>query len=356
MYRRRLDDIRKEHKGHPEGRNKRRMSKTKEHLVRMKGELVVSKFWLIPMEEDTNDGSGIGWVEEIEITDEENVPEKKEKAGITPTKPTDEWKKSHEPHQGMAPKSPWIKDPKKPIGAPIAGMPKWTKEKTKKGLGKGNHPGSSGDKWTDDLPSKGKGKYKTPQPKAKGTGKSKPLPTNKRVRDEEGWDWYPTGKPKREGQQTGHNPTMMRKGKGKKKMEEIFQEQEDEEEEEEDVEDDEEEEEEDEDEDDRYGYILQNNCRVPWDFLLDRAINADATTPKPPPPKLHTVQDREWGMTSNKKNEENKEKKRAGPHVILTKQEIERIVKMMAMEEEEGKKGGKDAAKAILSKYGCMGG
>ena len=116
------------------------MSKTKVHQVRMKGEIVVSKFWLIPMEDDTNDGSGIGWVEEIETTDEENVPEKEETAGIIPTKPTDSWKKSHEPYQGKVPQSPWIEDPQKPIGAPIAGMPKRNKEKMGKGLGKGNQP------------------------------------------------------------------------------------------------------------------------------------------------------------------------------------------------------------------------
>ena len=59
------------------------------------------------------------------------------------------------------------------------------------------------------------------------------------------------------------------------------------------------------------------------------------------------------GNSSNQKDEK---EKGVEPRVILTKKELESIVEMMAKEDGEGKKGGKDAAKAILTKYGCMGG
>ena len=42
--------------------------------------------------------------------------------------------------------------------------------------------------------------------------------------------------------------------------------------------------------------------------------------------------------------------------MIMTKKEIEGIVKMMKKEDREGRQQGRNAVKEILNKYGCRGG
>ena len=319
-----------------------KMSKTTEHQVRLKGEIVVSTYWLIPtdvdeeeeeQQQDPQKGYGNEGKEEMKYIMVDEDSETETKAEIIPTKPNNIWNPSQTaPKSAKSQISPWIKDAKQPIGAPIAGMPKR----------KDNKPGSSGDKWKEESRLQEKGKK--PQTKAKGEGE--PGQTSmKRGRDEEKWEWYPTGKPKTGGQQTGHKVPTKGKGKSWTKTKEIPQIQEVEEEEE-----DEEEEEEDEEEE-RYGHILKNGRRVPWDFLLDREIKLDATTPKPPPPKLCTVQN--MAQPSGKKDGKGKAVK---SHVIMTKEEIESIVNMMKKEDEEGRRQGRNAVKEILNKYGCRGG
>ena len=76
------------------------MSKTTVRQVRMKGEIVISNYWLTPTEVNDDEeekqyhpqeGYGKEWVEEMEYTMEEEEPEKEAKVEIIPTKPPKTW-------------------------------------------------------------------------------------------------------------------------------------------------------------------------------------------------------------------------------------------------------------------------
>ena len=339
------------------------MSKTTVTQIRRKGELVISNYWLIPTDvnsQGTSDEEMEGEMVEIETTEEDDEPGKAGWGKTYPTKPEASWRPiPTAPKQPKVLESPWITDIKQPIGAPIAGMP--TRNKYK-----GSQPGSSGDKWCEGTHYQ-KGGQKS-QPKAKGKGKPKSVQKKRGRVDDEDWDWYPKENPqnKKRGTQTGNKVTMKGKGKGMgRKMNEAPQELVEEEDEEEESDDDEEEEEEEEEEDERYGHILRDGLRVPWDLLLDREIMKDATTPKPPPPKLCNVQEKQPCVKGPKmapkpkgKQSEEDEGKGEGeePRVLLTKKELEHIMEMMEKEDEQGKKGKKGDEEEILIKYGRMGG
>ena len=119
------------------------------------------------------------------------------------------------------------------------------------------------------------------------------------------WEWYPQNIPGegkghkgRKKKETGKGPSKGQgkgyKGKGSR------QESEDE-------------------EDERYGHILKNGRRVPWDLLLDREIKMDVEA-KPPPPKLSSVR---YQQPSK---------------VFLTQEELGNIKKMMEQEDEDMEK------------------
>ena len=144
---------------------KTRMSKAKGMLVRKKGELVTRVYHHWPDSLLNSDEEEEG---EMEVEEEKSTPAKVEAKGmknIIPTKPppktptatttpkTAWWKE-----KGGKNPSPWMKNLKQVVGAPI------------------DKPGSSGDK------------------KRPPTNMPKPPPRKKATTEEKEWEWFPTGK------------------------------------------------------------------------------------------------------------------------------------------------------------------
>ena len=282
-------------------------------MVRMPGDVAISEYhyWDIPTimntqeaveeeegeneEEDYyNEGYDGGDEGAIEIgSSEEDTPQERAET-IVPTKPKEPIPTAPMRGQGRSEtqwKSPWLKDPKQPIGAPRDGPPI-----------KGGKPGSSGDKRNLNIHPTEKAAVKVP------------MPPKKREREEKEWEWYPQPNPgkKKVGQQTGTLDTNKGKGKGKGKEGKYKIPQDPEETEDE----------------ERYGHVLQNGRRVPWDLLLDREIKVEVT-PKPPPPKLSEVQ------KEAARKGKGKGKQVPQPRVKMTEEEIDKILRMME-EEDKG--------------------
>ena len=214
-------------------------------------------------------GSRDGGTDQEEVQMEEVISTKPETP--IPTKP-------------KIPENPWMKDITQPIGAPITGEMGKMKESPKD-----NKPGSSGDKRMAEA-----APMAIPKKKTKVEGQ---------------WKWYPKEKPNKGHYQTGKSNSKGRGPKGKGNHQES------------------------EEEEDRYGHILKNGKRAPWDFLLDREIKLEVVA-KPPPPKLSSVRD---------------ERQKVG----LTNAEIDRITKMMAEEDDAG--GDDEEGVEPFLNYGKMG-
>ena len=301
------------------------MSRATAYMVRMPGEVAISEYhhWHVPTiintqeteeEEEEEGGNEEDYQYEdydggdegaIEIgSSEEDASQENWYAGyaetIVPTKPKEPIPTAPKRGKGRSEnqtlwKSPWLADLKKPIGAPRDGPPI-----------KGGKHGSTGHKKNPEI-----------HPMEKPAGRI-PIPPKKREREEEKeWEWYPQPNPgNKAGKQTGtleipqDKRSKKGKGKGKEGKYKIPQDPEETEDEE------------------RYGHVLQNGRRVPWDLLLDREIKVEVT-PKPPPPKLSEVQ------KEAARKGKGKGKQVPQPRVKMTEEEIDKILRMME-EEDKG--------------------